>query len=270
MRQTLLQLATRVAQLEAPTLDVAELTTMVCAVQMNTFERFTPGERWAVLARALMAPHPGHFFEALRSCGGLVRLLPELDALFGVPLLGDDPEPHEVGWHQLRLINEAARIGAPLAVRLAGLAHKLGMAGTPAEILPRHYKHEQRGHAALDALAMRIAVPTEVLDLAHLVIAECDRVHRASDMRAGPIAEMLSRLQALEQPARFEQLLSVCACDYAAYPGHSATPYPKADRLRRALVAYASTDVSGLSADAAMQARAQAIAHTLRGSTSLQ
>ncbi len=269
MNHDALQLALRVAYHDEPTLSVNELTTMICAAQMNTFERLSAAERWSLLARALMAPHPAHFFEALRTSTGLAHLLPELNALFGVPQLSDAPEPLDVGWHQLRVVDEAARIGAPLAVRLAALMHKVGMGGTPREIWPSHYKHEERGLAALDALARRIAVPDDALALARLVITECDRVHRASDMRAGAIAAMLERLQALQQPARFEQLLCVCSCDYAAYPGHSAAEYPKAVRLRRAFAAYAGTDVSGLAADAALDARAQAIARRLRGNASL-
>lgn len=270
MRRELWRLVLHVAHEAAPTINEVELTTMLCAVQMNAVERLAPAERWDLLARALMAPHPAHFFEALRACNGLVRLLPELDALFGVPQLSDAPEPVDVGWHQLRLADETARIGAPLVVRFAALMHKIGKGRTPPEIWPSHYKHEQRGHAALDALALRIAVPGDALALAHLVIDEADRVHRASDTRAGALAAMLERLQALERPARFEQLLCVCTCDHAAYPGHSAAAYPKAARLRRAYDAYAATVVAGLPAEAALLARARAIAQALRGNASLR
>jgi tRNA nucleotidyltransferase (CCA-adding enzyme) len=269
MKETLFKLALRVAHHESPTLNVAELGTMCCAVQMNAFEGLSSAARWELLTQALMAPHPAHFFEALRTCAGLSRLLPELDGLFGVPQLSDGPEPMDVGWHQLRLVDLTAQVGAPLAVRFAALMHKIGKGGTPVEILPSHYKHEQRGGIALDALAQRIQVPDDALDLAHLAVAECDRVHRASDARAGAIAAMLERLQVLERPERFEQLLTVCTCDYAAYPGHGASEYPKAARLRRAWSAYASAHVDGQTGDEALETRTRAIALALRGSTSL-
>jgi tRNA nucleotidyltransferase (CCA-adding enzyme) len=118
-------------------------------------------ERWHLLAASLMAPRPAEVFEAMRASGVLKALLPEVDALFGVPALCDHAEPVDVGRHQLRLLDETARAQAPLAVRFAALMHKVGMAGTPTEIWPSHYKHEQRGQAALAGLAQRFAVPEE-------------------------------------------------------------------------------------------------------------
>jgi tRNA nucleotidyltransferase (CCA-adding enzyme) len=233
---------------------------------MNAMTRLTAVDRWHLLSAGLMGPRPGLFFEALRARATLKCLLPELDALFGVPQSGDGPEPVDVGVHQLRLVDTTARELAPLEVRFAALMHKIGKAGTPRAMLPEHPGHEARGLALLDGLARRIAVPAAALDLARVVIAECDHVHRASDLRAGSIASLLDRLQAQVQPERFEQLLCVCSCDYAAHPGHSAVNYPKAPLLRRALAAAAQAEVAGLLPESALHARAQAIAQTLRGS----
>lgn len=264
MRAALLRLTLAAAHHEHADIDPADLATLCLAVQMGQIEALTPLERWAWLAEALLAPHPSHFLIVLRQCGGLRRLLPEIDALFGVPQLGDTQEFVDVGLHQLRLIDQTAGIDAPLAVRFAALMHKIGMGGTPREIWPSHYKHEQRAHELLDAMTTRFALPADALALARLVVDECERVHRASDMRAGAITAMLQRLQAAEQPDRFDQLLTVCSCDYAAYPGHTIAGYPKAPRLRRALAAYVRADVSGLGDDDAQQRRAEAIAETLR------
>lgn len=266
MKHELLWLAIATAHRDTPTIDPADLATMCCAVLMNAVESLSPAERWVWLASGLMAPYPSHFFAVLRACKGLRRLLPGLDALFGVPQLSDAAEPVDVGLHQMRVLDETARIEAPVAVRFAALMHKIGKGGTPREIWPSHFKHEQRAHALLDDLVPRIAVPAEILSLARMVIDEGDRVHRVSDMRAGPIAAMLERLRCESQPERFEQLLCVCTCDYAAYAGHSAADYDKARRLRLALAAYADTDVKGLSSEAALQERAHAIAVMLRGS----
>jgi tRNA nucleotidyltransferase (CCA-adding enzyme) len=183
--------------------------------------------------------------------------------------LNDGPEAVDVGQHQMRFVDETARIGAPLALRFAALMHKIGKAGTPREIWPSHYKHEQRAHALLDALARRIEVPADALALTRLAIDECDRVHRASDMRAGALATLLDRVGAVGQPQRFEQLLLLCTCDWAANAGHCAADYPKAPRLRRALAAYAATNVEGLDADAALHARAASIDRALRGAPAI-
>ncbi|WP_374316302.1 hypothetical protein [Aquabacterium sp.] len=264
MRDLLVQHAQEAAHQAHPRLDDQSLATMCVAVQMGVLERLTPDEAWSTLASGLMAPYPAHFLEALRACGGLKRFLPEVDALFGVPQLCDGPETIDVGLHQLRVVNETARAEAPLDVRFAALMHKIGMGGTLRDIWPSHYKHEQRAQTLLDGLTLRMHIPAEALDLARLVADECDRVHRASDMRAGAITSMLERLDAPARPARFERLLQVCTCDYAAYPGHTPADYPKAPRLRRALAAYRATDVNGLDEDAALTARAQAVARALR------
>jgi tRNA nucleotidyltransferase (CCA-adding enzyme) len=234
------------------------------AIQLQALERLTPTESWALVVDLLMSPYPSQGLVALRAFGGLKRWLPEVDALFGVPHLSDGPSAVDVGLHQLRLVDETAHADMPLAVRFAALMHKIGMAGSPREIWPSHYKHDQRGHALLDALTQRMAVPDRTLALAHLVVEEAERVHRASDVRAGALAAMLLRLDATGQPERFEDLLQVCTCDYAAYEGHTPASYPKAPRLRRALAAYAGANVMGLSDDDALQARAVAIAQALR------
>jgi tRNA nucleotidyltransferase (CCA-adding enzyme) len=265
MKQEAIELLLGAGQQAPLKLDTHALSTLCIAVQMGVLPRLTPSEQWALLATGLMTLHPGQFIEALRACGGLKHLLPEVEALFGVPQLSDMPEPVDVGQHQLLLLEEAARAEAPLSVRFAALMHKIGKGGTLPEIWPSHYKHEQRAHKLLDAIAQRMALPEEALTLARLVIDECDRVHRASDMRAGPIAAMLERLEAPLKPQLFDALMLVCTCDWAAYPGHTLADYPKAARLRRALATYLATDVQGLAPDAALHVRATAIAHVLRG-----
>ncbi|PZQ65255.1 MAG: tRNA nucleotidyltransferase [Variovorax paradoxus] len=252
--QQLIRLALGAAQSAGAAPDAADLASMVSAVQRDAIERLTPAQAGAALQRALLSPYPAGFFLALRACAGLRRFLPELDALFGVPQLSDEPLPVDVGEHQLRALAMAARRHAPLAVRFAVLAHKFGMAS--------HVGHELRGQARLRDLASRMALPPEVLGLAELAIAEADHVHRASDLRAGPIASLLERVQAQARPHRFEQLLEVCLIDWSAYPGHGEGDYAKAPRPRRALAAWSG--VAGSLDDAGRQARAEAVARALQ------
>ncbi|MGB4673705.1 MAG: multifunctional CCA tRNA nucleotidyl transferase/2'3'-cyclic phosphodiesterase/2'nucleotidase/phosphatase, partial [Azovibrio sp.] len=63
---------------------------------------------WQELARGLMEAHPQRMIEVLRDCGALARLLPELEALFGVP---QRPEYHpevDTGAHLLLVLQAAA------------------------------------------------------------------------------------------------------------------------------------------------------------------
>ncbi|MBL8279285.1 MAG: hypothetical protein JNL93_21520 [Pelomonas sp.] len=220
--------------------------------------------RWRLIEAGLLAPRPSLAFEALRRHRLLAVLLPELPALFGVPQLASSREWQDVGEHQWRFIDETARAGAPIELRFAALVHKLGKAGTPREIWPSHYKQEQRAHAALDALARRVDVPAAAIAFARLAVDELEAIHAVHELRAGPIAQWLARVQAAEQPERFEQLLALAACDWAAYPGQAGTAHPKAALLRRALQAAQCVDAQGLPVDAALQARAEAIHAALR------
>jgi tRNA nucleotidyltransferase (CCA-adding enzyme) len=266
MKYKLLPLATLAGHYrDGPLLDATQQATMCCAVMMDAIEELSPAQRWSFLATGLMLPFPMHFFQSLRMCMGLKRLLPELDGLFGVMRPGYTSVPFDVGLHQLQLVKETARIGAPIGVRFAALMHKIGQSGLSHDTLPSHDERARRAHLLLAEMTQRIAVPLDALELARLVIDECDRVHSASDMQAGSIALLLKRLNCETQPERLDQLLTICACDYAAYDGHSAYAYVKAPRLRRALKAYLETNVDALGPEAALQVRAQAIACTLQG-----
>src|SRR3546814_8730419 len=92
-------------------------------------------------------------------------------ALYGVP---QRPEYHpevDTGVHVELVCDMAARLApGDKVIGFAALTHDLGKALTPADELPRHVKHEQRGLAPLRALCERMKVPT-----AHRELALIDR-----------------------------------------------------------------------------------------------
>ena len=105
-----------------------------------------PAERiWTELDRALGERNPEVFVEVLRGCGALARVIPELEALFGVP----QPEAHhpeiDSGVHTMMTLQQAVRLTDARDVRFAVLLHDLGKGATPREELPRHIAHEFRG-----------------------------------------------------------------------------------------------------------------------------
>ena len=217
-----------------------------------------PGEIWPELARGLMGRAPSRMLGNLRECGALEQVLPEVEALFGVPMLSDEPAEVDLGDHVLKSLDEAARAGAGLEVRFALLAMHVGKADSPREHLPVHYKHVERALPRIEAIAARFQAPSECRELALLALAECERVHRVSKMRAGPVALMLERLGAFDAPGQFARILEVCACDYRAFPRRAGQPYPKAALLQIALDACAGIPAG--SGDDLQEARALAIA----------
>jgi hypothetical protein len=66
---------------------------------------------WVELSRGLSEPRPSRLLAVLRDCGALRALLPEVDALFGVPV----PDPHAMDddRHFRRLAAADQRLGSP-------------------------------------------------------------------------------------------------------------------------------------------------------------
>ncbi len=222
-----------------------------------------PALMWPELMRGLMSPAPSKMIKTLRGCGALVEILPEVGALFGVPQIADGQDEVDLGEHLMRTLDEAAKRGATLPVRFALLAMNVGKSDSPREHLPVHYRHVERGRPRIEEICARFGAPADCRDLALLALAECERVHRVTKMRAGPVALMLERIGAFDAPERFRELMMVCACDFCAHDGREGQNYPKAALLEIALAACAGVTENG-SAEARQSARAEAIALAFR------
>src|SRR3546814_14682049 len=95
----------------------------------------------------------------------------------------------------------AARLApGDTVIGFAALTHDLGKALTPADELPRHVKHEQRGLAPLRALCERMTVPTAHRELALMACREPLNVHRLPAMRATPVHDPQPRCHPLRKP----------------------------------------------------------------------
>ncbi len=192
---------------------------------------------WQELAKGLMEAQPERMFAVLRDCGALARLLPEVDALFGVPQRADYHPEIDTGVHTMMVVGQSARRGYALPVRFAALTHDLGKALTPADILPRHIGHEERSVRLVEQLAKRLRIPTDCRELALLMARHHGNIHRAGDLRAATLVGLLEKCDALRRPERFEQLLQACLCDYTGRLGWEDRPYASPERLRAALAA---------------------------------
>lgn len=73
------------AQLDGFAIAAETMMLMRQLTQAGALDGATPERIWLELDKALGTDRPSRFFLALRECGALARLLPELDALFGVP-----------------------------------------------------------------------------------------------------------------------------------------------------------------------------------------
>ena len=205
---------------------------------------------WQELAKGLMQAQPSRMFEVLRNCGALLRLLPELDRLWGVP---QSPEHHpeiDTGIHVMMVLDVAAQVGSSLEVRFACLMHDLGKGTTPADVLPRHIGHEERGVKLLKTLCQRLRVPVHCSELATVVAREHGNIHRSASLNAAAIVRLLERCDAFRKPARFEEIMQACECDARGRLGLQDQPYPQAARLLSALQHARAVDTAAIAASA--------------------
>jgi tRNA nucleotidyltransferase (CCA-adding enzyme) len=215
-------------------------------VENGEVDALTPERVWQELARGLMEHTPSRMFLALRECGALAKILPELDRLFGVPQPSQHHPEVDTGVHVMLVIDFAAARNAPLPVRFAALTHDVGKGETPPAEWPRHIGHEERGVKLVQELSRRLKAPSECSELAILAVRFHGTIHRALELKAATIMKLLSRTDALRKPERFEQLLMACACDYLGRAGLEHRGYPQALHLWRALQAAKAVDAGAI------------------------
>ncbi|MGH8078476.1 MAG: multifunctional CCA addition/repair protein, partial [Lysobacter sp.] len=90
---------------------------------------------WQELRRAIASDRPSAFLRTLHDCGALAVVLPELDALYGVPQRAEYHPEVDTGVHIEMVCDMAARLapGDDL-IGFAALTHDLGKALTPAHV----------------------------------------------------------------------------------------------------------------------------------------
>ena len=203
---------------------------------------------WQELATGLMEEKPSRMLEVLRDCGALARLLPEVDALFGVPQRADYHPEVDTGIHTMMVIDQSALRRFILPVRFTALTHDLGKGTTPADILPRHIGHEERSVELTEKLCARLRVPNDCRDLALLMARYHGNIHRAADLKANTIVTLFEKTDALRRPERFQQLLDACLCDFTGRLGWENRPYETPQRLLTALAAVNSLDAGKIAA----------------------
>jgi tRNA nucleotidyltransferase (CCA-adding enzyme) len=217
-------------------------------VHNGEIDALVPERVWQEFARGLMEEKPSRMFYALRECNALIRIMPEVDALFGVPQPVKYHPEVDTGVHVMIVIDHAASKNYSLPVRFAALTHDLGKGTTPPEEWPHHYGHEARSARLVQGLCERIRVPNEARDLALLVARYHGDVHRALELRPSTIARILQGVDAYRKPERFEEFLQACSCDFHGRPGYAEKSYPQAQRLSEALLAARSVDAGAIAA----------------------
>jgi len=186
-------------------------------------EALVPERVWQEFSRGLMEGDPALMFGVLAEAGVLAKLLPELGLEF------------EEG----RPANDASRV----LVRSLECAASERLA-----LAPRFALAAMRAPSAeaVAALCARLRASGECRDLAVLARRHASDLMRAPSLAAPAQLELLERCDAFRRPARFEELLALCACDERGRRGWGAIPFPAGATLRRALAAAAGIDAGAI------------------------
>lgn len=200
----------------------------------NELLELAPERIWAELERALNEPHPDTFIRTLRESDALNVLFPEIDCLFGIPQPAKYHPEIDTGDHICLALQQSARLDASPEIRFSVLVHDLGKGTSDKERLPGHNGHEERGVELVDKFCDRFRVPKSHRTLALAVTRYHLKVHRACELRASKLLELLLNLDAVRRPERFGDILLACKIDATGRLGMACDEYPSLQYLRRA------------------------------------
>ena len=208
---------------------------------------FLVAERvWKETSRALTEQSPQMFFEVLKACNALEVLLPEVDALFGVPQRADYHPEIDTGIHTLMALKAATKLTDCEAIRFAVLVHDVGKAITPEDVLPSHSGHEKRGLPLVKAICDRLTVPNKHRQLAMSVTEFHLHCHRALELKPATLLKLFQSIGAIRSPDKLIDFLTCCEADIKGRAGFEDAAYPSKDYLLAALKAVSQVDISDL------------------------
>ncbi|MEE3287745.1 MAG: multifunctional CCA addition/repair protein, partial [Pseudomonadota bacterium] len=189
------------------------LELMQTVVERGETQALVAERVWQELRLALGENTPAEFFRVLHACGALGSVLPEIQALFGVP---QPPEHHpegDAGQHTLMVLDAAARLSDDTRVRFAALVHDLGKSTTPRHQWPRHIGHEKRGLKLVKGLCQRLRIPEDHRRLALAVTEYHLLMHKLKELRPETVLKLLAGLDAFRNPDRVESFILACEAD---------------------------------------------------------
>ena len=216
-------------------------------VATGELSELTAERVWQELRRAVTSEKPSAFLRTLHDCGALAEVLPEVEALYGVPQRAEFHPEVDTGVHVELVCDMAARLApGDELIGFAALTHDLGKALTPEHVLPRHIGHENAGIAPLRALCERLKVPMEHRQLAECVCRDHLNVHRMEELRASTVYELIARCDGFRRPERIARVSIACEADKRGRAGMSELEYPAGRLLREAHAAAMSVRAADL------------------------
>lgn len=186
---------------------------MYSMVKRGELAHLVPERVWQEWQKSLEEKNPEQFIVSLRASDALRVVLPELNALFGVP----NPRVHHLevdsGIHTLMTLEAICALSPSPKVRFAALLHDLGKGASPMESWPKHSGHEHRGLEIIETLCQRLRIPNAYRRLAKLVCRFHLTLHRLNELRASTVVQLLEQINAFRDPDILSHLLLASEAD---------------------------------------------------------
>ena len=228
-------------------------------VQSGELESLVAERIWQETELALASATPREYIAVLRECEALKIILPEVNALFGVPQISKYHPEIDTGVHTLMCLEEVVKLSDDIAVRYATLVHDVGKAATDQSKWPSHSGHEALGIALQDQIARRLRIPNEHNQLAALVCKHHTELLRVQQMQPIALLNFLESLDAFRRPERLEKFLLVCEADARGRTGCEDRKYPQRNYLNAVLAATRDLNFANLLAEKGKGNAAEAV-----------
>lgn len=212
-------------------------------------EHLTAERVWQEWHKSLSTQDPQVFLSVLKQCDALKVVLPEIDALFGVPQPEKWHPEIDTGIHTLMVAKQAALLSESLPVRFASQVHDLGKGITPESEWPSHKMHCHTGLKLIKSLCERVRIPNEYRDLALMVCEQHSNIHRAAELRPETKLKVLNKFDVWRKPERLQDILICCMADSRGRTGFEDIDYPQKAIFEQAYKAALSVNVQDIIKD---------------------
>jgi tRNA nucleotidyltransferase (CCA-adding enzyme) len=230
------------------------LALMRAIVKGGELDTLAPERVWQELSRGLCAPQPSSMLEALRACAALAVLLPQIDALFAIPV-GARPRDDNAGALTERALDWAAYRSLTLPARYAILTQELDRNADGRGFDARS------GTARAEAVSRPLRAPLECRDAARLAVRWHHAIADAEALTPAALLDLLLAADALRRPERLATLASAAAAHVAAASTGEGNERRRRAILHEALAVLRDVDAAAIARDAIERARTEPGAH---------
>lgn len=188
----ILRVARQSAQLDFDATDEA-IEIMSNMVKKGMLNHLTPERVWKETEKALTSGYQSEkYFENLRKCGALKVLMPEVDRLFDTPEQIKYHPSGNSGKHTMIALTRVQNENS--LTKFIVLCHDFGKGVTPADILPKHSGHDERGLVEIDTFCDRLKVPNIYRESAKIFCKNHMRMARFIEMNIKKQYDMIKEL----------------------------------------------------------------------------